>query len=142
MKSDHANSDINCGLSPNITTNIPEKFQQQLKLMLAPLAFKRGQKLVFLSRVLLIAMLLLLVNKTEAASYDVTGIVNFFCDHAGRDLASLAYRDKEIGVPIFENMHRSPNGFINYLDNEIIKVAYQSSSESEAKQQGSKRVSP
>lgn len=91
-----------------------------------------------LSRVLLIAMLLLLVNKAEAANFDTTGIVNFFCDHAGGDLATLAYRDREAGIPMPENMHRSPNGFINYLDNEIIKIAYQSSSEDEAKKAGFK----
>jgi len=70
-----------------------------------------------------------------AESYNVTGIVNFFCEHAGKNLAVLAWRDKTNGVPI--SMHRPALGFINHLDNEIMQMVYrQPLTEDDARREG------
>ncbi len=54
-----------------------------------------------------------------------------------RNLAALAFRDKESGVPMVRNMHQNPIGFIQRMDNEIIRAVYrQSDTESDAKKIG------
>lgn len=70
-----------------------------------------------------------------AATFKATGIVNFFCEDAGKTLAVLAWRDKTNGVPM--SIHRPAAGFLQHMDNEIIQTIYsQPLSEDNAKTVG------
>ena len=76
-------------------------------------------------------------QSVQSATFEATGIVNFFCDEAGRGLAALAFQDKANGVPLLRNMHSNPIGFLQRIDNEIIRAVYrQAQTESEAKDLG------
>lgn len=96
--------------------------------------------MIYLSRVLRILWFFALVGlpgRVGAASYNATAIVDFFCDEAGRSLAVLAFRDKANGVPMNRNMHQRPTGFLQHLDNEIIRTVYrQSATEEDARRLG------